>query len=106
MLEDDLIGHQPTEAGGPIIIEARWPGIMSRATAAKYCDLTVHGFDDWIRKGRLPQPLPGTKRWSQKQIDRFRDILAEGAVDGNSSPNLDEADLRDWLMANGHEDQA
>jgi hypothetical protein len=99
--------NQPmTETASPVIIKARWPGIMSRATAAEYCDLTVHGFDDWVRKGRLPQPIPGTKRWSRIQIDRFVDTLVGGAADGGSSPVLDGADLKDWLKANGYEDQA
>ena len=79
---------------------------MKRATAAEYCDMTVHGFDDWVRRGKLPQPIPGTTRWSRIQIDRFVDILGCGAIDGDSSPSLDGADLKEWLMANGHEDQA
>ena len=101
-----MIAQQTTETDNPVTIKARWPVIMKRATAAEYCDMTVHGFDDWVRKGKLPQPIPGTKRWSRKQIDRFVDILVGGAVDGDSSPSLDGADLTEWLMANGYEDQA
>jgi hypothetical protein len=100
------VDRQVNGANTPTIIQARWPGIMSRATAAAYCDLTVHGFDEWVRKGRLPQPIPGTKRWSRSQIERFIDLLVGGSVDDSQCPSLEGVDLTEWLRANGYEDQA
>jgi hypothetical protein len=71
---------------------------MTREIAAEYCSLSVSGFDQWVREGRLPSPLPGSKRWSQAAIDR-----AIAKMDGGSclSGEPDEATLLDkWLSAN------
>ena len=59
---------------------------LSKAEACDLLGVTTAAFDDWRRKGILPAPIPGTRRWSrraiQHSIDRGLDI----------SP-ADEADL-------------
>ncbi len=76
----------------------RWPAVMKREIAAEYCSLSVSGFDQWVREGRLPPPLPRSKRWSKEAIDR-----SIAKMDGGSCliGGLDEApDLDKWLSEN------
>jgi hypothetical protein len=46
------------------------PRGLSRKDAAAYagCD-TLSAFNNWIRRGILPGPIPGTHRWDRKAID-------------------------------------
>ena len=50
--------------------------LLSRHRAASYCCLSVSGFSEWVKSGRLPPPLPGTSRWDLKAIDRALDGLS------------------------------
>ena len=45
------------------------PRLLTREQAAAYCGLSVHGFSEWVRSGRLPGPLLGTIRWDRRAID-------------------------------------
>jgi hypothetical protein len=45
-----------------------WPAVLTRREAAKMCAISVHTFDSWVRKGILPGPIPGTRRWSRDAI--------------------------------------
>ena len=49
------------------------PRILSRAQAAAYCSCSVPSFNDWIRRGIVPGPIPGTNRWDRKAIDAALD---------------------------------
>ncbi|MGN6487253.1 MAG: helix-turn-helix transcriptional regulator [Devosia sp.] len=44
--------------------------VLTRAEAAALCGLSVSGFDSWVRRGIVPGPIPGTKRWSRAALDR------------------------------------
>jgi hypothetical protein len=71
---------------------------MTREIAAEYCSLSVSGFDQWVREGRLPPPLPGSKRWSKAAIDR--DIAK---MDGGSCLSSEPSEavlLEKWLSEN------
>ncbi len=59
--------------------------IITRATAARYCSLTLSGFDDWVSRGLLPGPMPGTKRWDRKAIDLALDRLSGIQQDARST---------------------
>jgi predicted DNA-binding transcriptional regulator AlpA len=50
--------------------------LLTRAEAAAHCTLSPAGFSRWVRDGRLPRPLPGTKRWDLRAIDRALDKLS------------------------------
>jgi hypothetical protein len=54
-----------------------WPLVLTRRDAAKMCNISVQAFDTWIRKGSLPGPIAGTRRWSRDAIKRR---LADQAV--------------------------
>lgn len=43
---------------------------LTRIEAAKLCGLTPSGFDGWVRRGIVPPPIMGTKRWSRVQLER------------------------------------
>ena len=45
------------------------PRGLTREDAAAYCGLTPEGFDEWVRRGIVPGPIPGTQRWDRKAID-------------------------------------
>lgn len=50
--------------------------LMSRAEAATYCGLTPSAFSHWVSIRRLPQALPGTRRWDRRAIDEALDRLS------------------------------
>lgn len=47
--------------------------VVTRSEAAAYCGLSVSAFDRWVRAGRLPHSLPGTRRWDLQAVDRAID---------------------------------
>lgn len=50
------------------------PRGLSKEDAAAYagCE-TMSAFNDWIRRGIVPGPIPGTTRWDRKAIDAALD---------------------------------
>jgi len=69
---------------------------MTRAQAAAYCQLTPQGFDRWVRQSLLPGPIPGTRRWDRRAIDRALDRLnGSTAAENNGSP------LEQWKKRRG-----
>jgi hypothetical protein len=38
------------------------PRGLGRADAAAYCGLGPEGFDEWVKCGIVPSPIPGTQR--------------------------------------------
>lgn len=66
------------------------PIALNREQAAALCGLSPSGFDVWVRKGIVPGPIKGTRRWS-------RDAL-EMALGGRGAPANDDAEdaYRRW----------
>lgn len=60
------------------------PRLLDRGAAAEYCGLAPATFSDWVRRGRLPGPVPGTKRWDRRAIDTQLDRIS-GLVGGNDA---------------------
>jgi len=52
------------------------PRVLSRAEAAAYCGCSPGLFSDWIRRGIIPGPIPGTHRWDRKAIDVALDRIS------------------------------
>ncbi|MBS7697560.1 MULTISPECIES: hypothetical protein [unclassified Chelatococcus] len=52
------------------------PLVLTRAQAAERCSIALSTFDAWVRRGVVPRPLPGTRRWSRVALDH---ALAGGA---------------------------
>ncbi len=66
------------------------PRLLTREQAAAYCGLSVHGFSEWVKTGRLPGPIRGTIRWDRKAIDAALD-QASGL-----QPTLQPSPLEEW----------
>ncbi len=53
------------------------PRGLTRDQAAAYCGCeTTDAFDGWVRRGIVPGPMAGTRRWDRKAIDRALDRLS------------------------------
>lgn len=65
-------------------MSARWPGMMKRATAAEYCDLSVAAFEREVIDGRLPASVTFGNRphWRKDAIDA---ALARITGDGDGA---------------------
>jgi len=74
------------------------PRGMTRAEAAAYCGLSPTSFDGWIAAGRMPKPIPGTKRWDARAIDAAWDRLSGLTTEGQPADD----DFAAWLRENGH----
>jgi integrase len=56
------------------------PRLMSGSDAASYCGVAPATFSQWVAAGRMPGPLPGTRRWDRKAIDLALDEASDIAV--------------------------
>jgi hypothetical protein len=53
------------------------PRGMTKTDAAAYCGCgSLAAFDDWVRRGIVPGPIPGTHRWDRKAIDMKLDLAS------------------------------
>ena len=53
------------------------PRLMSGPDAAAYLGLTSAAFSKWVTEGRIPKPLPGTRRCDRKAIDLALDKASQ-----------------------------
>lgn len=60
------------------------PRILTKGQAAAYCGLTESGFEAWVRAGKLPGRLKGTRRWDKTAIDIALDLLS--GIDRTAPP--------------------
>jgi len=67
------------------------PRLLNRDDAAAYCGLSTDGFDDWRRRGLLPGPIEGTRRWDRKALD-----LALDKASGIETAGEGLSDLEKW----------
>jgi len=62
------------------------PRGLTRAEAAAYLRLSPTTFDDWQRRGIVPGPIAGTKRWDKWAIDAALDRASGLAQHGGTTP--------------------
>jgi len=75
----------PRERGG-VLPHGLYPRLLSREQAAEYCGCdTLSAFDDWRRRGIVPEPMPGTSKWDRRLIDRWLDRRSGLVSDASSS---------------------
>jgi excisionase family DNA binding protein len=62
------------------------PRLLTREQAARYCGVGTTTLTDWIERGIIPGPVPGTHRWDRKAVDAFLDILSrlDDTLEGNA----------------------
>jgi hypothetical protein len=72
------------------------PRGLSRGEAAAYagCE-SLSTFHDWVRRGILPRPIPGTHTWDRKAIDNALD-RASGLVRTVTTPDDPTEALKQW----------
>jgi hypothetical protein len=61
------------------------------------CSISVQTFDAWVRKGTLPPPMPGTRRWSRTAIERR---LA--GDDASALTSETRSPFEQWKQGNAH----
>lgn len=75
------------------------PRLMSGSEAAAYCGITLATLSKWVTQGRLPPPLPGSRRWDRKALD-----LALDKLSGIQAPPMvsdgQEITLAEWKVQN------
>ena len=65
---------------------------LTIAQAAAYAGCkTVSAFRDWVRKGLMPRPMPGTHRFDRKAID-----LALDRMSGIDSTSTEQSPYEAW----------
>jgi hypothetical protein len=67
------------------------PRGMSKEQAAAYagCE-SPSAFNDWVRRGIMPRPIPGTRKWDRKAIDAALDQIS--GLDSKIRPQLSPYD--------------
>ena len=74
------------------------PRGLTRDEAAAYCGLNPEGFDQWVKRGIVPGPIPGTQRWDRKAID-----LALDRASGLESTQPQEGPFEQWRKRRARE---
>jgi hypothetical protein len=83
-------------ARGDVLPASLPPRGLRREEAAAYCGCnTTRAFDEWVRRGIVPPPIPGTKRWDRKAIDAAIDKASGLSSDSHDSESP-EAALDQW----------
>lgn len=72
------------------------PRILAKAVAAQYCGLTEKGFDEWVKTGKLPRAMKGTRRWDKVALDIALDRLS-GVADIKSGQEVKASGLASWV---------
>jgi hypothetical protein len=81
----------------PIPANDNWPLVLTRPQAAAMCVISLGTFDSWVRKGILPGPIAGTRRWSRLAIER--------ALSGQltaASASTEDRPFAEWKRANAN----
>lgn len=50
--------------------------LLSASDAAAYLGLSAAGLREWVEAGRVPGPIPGTRRYDRAALDRALDRLS------------------------------
>lgn len=75
---------------------------LTKQEAAAYCGCdTLAAFDQWRKKGIVPDAIPGTNRWDRKAIDRALD-RASGLV----TDSVELSPYQRWKAQNAPETKA
>jgi hypothetical protein len=73
-------------------------GLSKHAAAAYVGCATLSAFEDRVRRGLLPGPVPGTNTYDRHALDAAFDKLSGLAVPGTRESEADAA-LRAWRAA-------
>lgn len=62
------------------------PRLLSRPQAAAYCGISPTCFSMWVASHKMPQAIPGTRKWDKRAIDAKLDEISGLAVASNEDP--------------------
>ncbi len=84
---------QPSDAAPPPAdatdaLPLQSPRLLTKTQAAAYCAITPDTFDDYRRRGIVPDPITGTNRWDRKHIDIWLDKAS--GIASTTQSSLDE----------------
>lgn len=79
------------------MIDAMPQRCLTLEDAAAYCGLNKSGFRDWVKRGLLPGPIKGTKRYDKCAIDQALDRLSE--IDHPIAPQSEASGAYDQWKA-------
>lgn len=61
------------------------PRLIGRKEAATYCGIAESTFSLWVATNKMPQSIPGTRKWDKRAIDARLDeisgLVAEKELD-------------------------
>ena len=52
------------------------PRLIGRKEAAAYCGVSPTSFSAWVAAGKMPEAIPGTRKWDRKAIDARLDEIS------------------------------
>ena len=73
-------------------MNARWPRLMKRKTAAEYCDLSESAFEREVLAGKFPAPMTVGHRdhWDRFALDRAINHITGAPVEADYRQELKE----------------
>lgn len=75
---------------------------LSKREAADYCGCeSLAAFDQWRRKGIVPDPIPGTNKWDRKALDAYLDRAS-----GLTTPQQEMSPYQRWKAENADKTKA
>lgn len=70
------------------------PRLMKKSDACAYLNIEEGTFDLWMKAGRIPAPLEGTKRWDRHAIDAALDKASGLRAESSTSTS---GDFDEWV---------
>ncbi|SDP47319.1 hypothetical protein SAMN05428967_2275 [Phyllobacterium sp. YR620] len=80
------------------MLELKEKLVLTRPEAAALCHISAATFDSWVRRGVVPKPIVGTRRWSRIAIERA--LCGDQAPPMASNDNLSPFEV--WKRQNAH----
>lgn len=74
------------------------PLVLTRPEAAALCRISAATFDSWVRRGVVPKPIVGTRRWSRVAIERA--LCGDHSVPAATNDNLSPFEA--WKRQHAH----
>lgn len=71
------------------------PRLIGRKEAAAYCGDSPSSFSAWVSAGKMPPPIPGTRKWDKKAIDAHLNQVGVGVVRAGGT---DHRGFREWFV--------
>lgn len=79
------------------------PRLLGRKEAAEYCGIAQSTFSMWVATHKMPQTIPGTRKWDKRAIDAKLDEISGLDVTPTEDrytkwmrENSGETDLQKW----------